>query len=610
MPDRDFTPAKHSSLRQAVSQMESLRLSSTPPETSKESSAASSTNISETSSPAEHRGRPGVAADEDNGPNAAMKIEMPAPTPFYGATGPALTDLDTTTRLSRKNSRAPTRAPSVTGIGMTVQKPDYSEAKIVVAMVGLPARGKSFLSNKLMRYLQWLEYKVKVFNVGQLRRRKARDDYPEGTVDHSASYFNHSDPDAKAVRESLAEESLESLIKWLKREGNVGILDATNTTKERRAKIEARVSLEPNLHLLFLESVCDEPAVIAANIALKVSSGDPDYKDMTKEAAEIDFRKRIAQYESVYEPVSEPHLSYCKVVNVGRTVHINRINGYLESRVAFYLMNLHLKPRAIFLSRHGESMYNVQGKIGGDAELSPRGQMYAKALPSLILDAVGDSPLNVWTSTMRRTIQTAQHLPYPKKTWKSLDELDGGVCDGMTYEEIEERYPEDYAARDSDKYDYRYRGGESYRDVVVRLEPVIMELERQENILVIGHQAIIRCLYAYFLGYPQDQLPYISVPLHTLIKITPKAYGCDEERFSLPIPAVDTHRPRPGSRRPSPATTPRVIGTPQLASLSQAIADSGKEFVPPATAREYFGEGADSLATPAVSPVHDTPKKA
>ena len=42
-------------------------------------------------------------------------------------------------------------------------------------------------------------------------------------------------------------------------------------------------------------------------------------------------------------------------------------------------------------------MYNVQGKIGGDAELSPRGQMYAKALPSLILEAVGDSPLNVST---------------------------------------------------------------------------------------------------------------------------------------------------------------------------------------------------------------------
>jgi hypothetical protein len=36
-------------------------------------------------------------------------------------------------------------------------------------------------------------------------------------------------------------------------------------------------------------------------------------------------------------------------------------------------------------------------------------------------------------------MQTAQDLPYTKLTWKSLDELDAGVCDGMTYEEIEVR---------------------------------------------------------------------------------------------------------------------------------------------------------------------------
>ena len=45
----------------------------------------------------------------------------------------------------------------------------------------------------------------------------------------------------------------------------------------------------------------------------------------------------------------------------------------------------------------------------------------------------------VWTSTLQRTIETAAQLPYPKLTWKSLDELDAGVCDGMTYEEIEVR---------------------------------------------------------------------------------------------------------------------------------------------------------------------------
>jgi broad specificity phosphatase PhoE len=55
----------------------------------------------------------------------------------------------------------------------------------------------------------------------------------------------------------------------------------------------------------------------------------------------------------------------------------------------------------------------------------------------------------------------------------------------------QQAYPDDFANRDEDKFNYRYRGGESYRDVVVRLEPVIMELERQENILIIGHQVWI-----------------------------------------------------------------------------------------------------------------------
>lgn len=40
---------------------------------------------------------------------------------------------------------------------------------------------------------------------------------------------------------------------------------------------------------------------------------------------------------------------------------------------------------------------------------------------------------------------------------------------------------------------------QSYEDLVQRLEPVIMELERQENVLVVCHQAVMRCLLAYFL---------------------------------------------------------------------------------------------------------------
>lgn len=168
-------------------------------------------------------------------------------------------------------------------------------------------------------------------------------------------------------------------------------------------------------------------------------------------------------------------------------------------------------------------------------------------MPSLVKKSAGDRTLTVWTSTLKRTIQTARFLPFEKLEWKALDELDSGVCDGLTYAEIEERYPEDFAQRDEDKYNYRYLGGESYRDVVIRLEPIIMELERSENILIVTHQAILRCIYAYFMNVPQERSPWMEVPLHTLIKLTPKAYTTVEERLKADIPAVSTFREK-GSR--------------------------------------------------------------
>ncbi|RSH91861.1 Fructose-2,6-bisphosphatase [Saitozyma podzolica] len=527
-----------------------------------------------------------VAASAATSPAASASASGPA-VPRLGSSTEMLRTLDESTKVIRQNSKAPNRAPSVSGIGAVVEKPDYSEAKIVVAMVGLPARGKSYLSNRLMRYLRWLEYNVEVFNVGQLRRSKARAAQQEGKgkADHSAQFFSHSDQKSNLAREKLAEESLEALIDWLKKEGNVGIMDATNSTFDRREKIRHRVAQESGLQLLYLESFCNDPAVIAANVALKASSGDPDYAGMSREEAEADFRKRIAQYEAVYQTITEPGISFCRILNVGQQVTMNRIEGYLQSRIAFYLMNLHLKPRSIYLSRHGESMYNVEGKIGGDSDLSPRGWEYAKALPELVKKNIGDTPLEVWTSTLQRTIQTGSMLPFEKKTWKSLDELDAGVCDGMTYEEIEASAPA--WIRDDDKFNYRYRGGESYRDVVVRLEPVIMELERQENILIIGHQAILRCLYAYFLSLPQEELPYIKIPLHTLIKITPMAYGCHEERYHLPIAAVDTHRPKPNKHSKT--------GSGQLDTnaAEEVLNRSGAK-------RDYFGDTAHHSDKPKV----------
>lgn len=174
--------------------------------------------------------------------------------------------------------------------------------------------------------------------------------------------------------------------------------------------------------------------------------------------------------------------------------------------------------------------------------------------------SAGNTTLTVWTSTLRRTISTARFLPYEKLEWKALDELDSGVCDGLTYAEIEERYPADFRARDDDKYNYRYLGGESYRDVVIRLEPIIMELERSENILIVTHQAILRCIYAYFMNMPQDRSPWMEVPLHTLMKLTPRAYKTDVEFVKADIPAVSTWRAKGSAavHQESPAQSPPV----------------------------------------------------
>lgn len=393
----------------------------------------------------------------------------------------------------------------------------------------------------VVRYLTWLSIKAKTFNVGTYRRA----DTPQPTAD----FFDIKNTIGERMRHAAAEAAVKDMIKWFQKEkGVVAILDATNSTKKRRDWVRQRCE-QHNIHTLYVESKCDDEDIIMSNI-LEVKTTSPDYLGQDPETAAQDFRNRIRNYEKVYETIDEDEkeLTFVKLIDVGQHVIINQIQDYLQSRVVYYLMNLHIRPRSIWLSRHGESEYNLEGKIGGDANISARGELYAQTLPELVASSVGDDRrLTIWTSTLKRTIQTARFLAssdkgYQKLEWKALDEIDSGVCDGLTYQEIADQYPEDFKARDDDKYNYRYRGGESYRDVVIRLEPIIMELERSENIMIVTHQAVLRCIYAYYMNVPQEQSPWMNVPLHTVIKLTPRAYGTEEQRFKANIPAVSTWR--------------------------------------------------------------------
>ena len=76
------------------------------------------------------------------------------------------------------------------------------------------------------------------------------------------------------------------------------------------------------------------------------------------------------------------------------------------------------------------------------------------------------SSLRVWTSWLKRTIQTAANIDAPQERWRALNEIDAGCMEHLTYEDIGEKYPEEYAAREINKLTYRYPSGESYQVMV------------------------------------------------------------------------------------------------------------------------------------------------
>ncbi|XP_029357594.1 6-phosphofructo-2-kinase/fructose-2,6-bisphosphatase 4a isoform X6 [Echeneis naucrates] len=374
----------------------------------------------------------------------------------------------------------------------------------LIVTVGLPARGKTYISKKLTRYLNWIGVSTKEFNVGQYRREFVK-------IYKSFEFFRPDNEEGLKIRQQCASAALNDVRYYLTEEGGqVAVFDATNTTRERRETI-IQFAEQNGFKVFFVESVCEDPDVIQENI-VQVKLGSPDYTNCNTEDAVQDFMKRIKCYENSYETLDEVldrDLSFIKIMDVGQRYLVNRVLDHIQSRIVYYLMNIHITPRSIYLCRHGESDLNVKGRIGGDSGLTPRGKEFAKKL-SQFIQKQKISDLKVWTSQMKRTIQTAEALSVPYEQWKVLNEIDA-----------------------------------SYEDLVQRLEPVIMELERQENVLVICHQAVMRCLLAYFLDKTAEELPYLKCSLHTVLKLTPVAYGCKVESISLNVEAVDTHRERP-----------------------------------------------------------------
>src|SRR6476620_10989589 len=105
--------------------------------------------------------------------------------------------------------------------------------KLMLVMVGLPARGKTFVARKVQRYLSWLGYRTLWVNVGDYRRARAGARQPAG-------YFAPDNAATRDERLGFAMAALDYLLAWFKKGGEVGIYDATNTESSRRSMILER----------------------------------------------------------------------------------------------------------------------------------------------------------------------------------------------------------------------------------------------------------------------------------------------------------------------------------------------------------------------------------
>ncbi|KAM3077410.1 6-phosphofructo-2-kinase [Clarireedia jacksonii] len=544
--------------------------------------------------------------------------------------------------------RPPATTLNIPGMTRSRVSPDGKIAqrdvasKLVVVMVGLPARGKSYITKKIQRYLSWQQHETRIFNVGTRRRvavcqqsngtpqsampsassptpvqpnrsgstsgaidaptqaahillngvapTQQQQEETKGldlkkvsspgelpnqqTMDQSANFFDPQNAKAAMIRDQVAMATLDELLDFLLLgNGAVGILDATNSTIERRSLLFKHIKeREPKLGILFIESVCEDEALLEANMRLKLRG--PDYKDKDPEASLKDFKKRVAAYASAYVPLGkyeeDNHMQYIKMIDVGRKVIHYQLKGFLTGGIASYLSTFNLAPRQIWITRHGKSEDNALGKLGGDSDLTEEGLQYAHVLHNFITrkrkewlneqqqsaiesakyppggeasrtppypDIMGeleDKNFCVWTSMLKRSIQTADHFEhdddYDVKNWEMLNELNAGAFEGLTYKEIEQRYPEEYEKRARDKLHYIYPGvgGEGYLQVISRLRDMVRELERiTDHVLIIGHRSIARVLMAYFMDLTRDDIADLDVPLGMLYAIEPKPYGIE-----------------------------------------------------------------------------------
>src|SRR6187402_416073 len=161
----------------------------------------------------------------------------------------------------------------------------------------------------------------------------------------------------------------------------------------------------------------------------------------------------------------------------------------------------------VLLIRHGATVLSAEDRFAGatDVELSDEGRHQA----SCLAERLREQPLAaIYASPMRRTVVTATILAdafeLQLRTDTALREIDHGRWEGLTRKEVEARFPDEYAAWETDPFTFAPSGGETGLAVMARALPVIREIvlrHANESVAVVSHKATIRLLLSSLLGF-------------------------------------------------------------------------------------------------------------
>ncbi len=378
--------------------------------------------------------------------------------------------------------------------------------KLYIVMVGLPARGKSTIANKLKENLYKDDIRTRIFNNGDLRRRLPREDTSK------PEFYDPKNKEAAQLREEIAFGNFQRAKKYLRGKGWVAILDATNVSEARRKKIVRFLNDHPQL---FIECINQDEDILDASIFRKVTL--PEFAKLEREAAIEVFKQRIEYYNAIYSPLKNER-NYVRLDSLNNQIIRESIIDTIPyyDRIRDFLVTDTVKN--LFLLRHGETYFNLEDRIGGDSVLTEKGKAQAEALAEYFKSR---KILYIFTSQMKRTIQTAEPICSAQEQCviiplKEFNEIDSGECECMSYREIRQKMPHVYVARKQDKYNYIYPNGEGYVSMKKRIDSGIKKAlylsSNSQNVMIVGHQAVNRMILSHFLFRRTEDVPYIYIP--------------------------------------------------------------------------------------------------